>query len=354
MRAQQLRKFRFLLPAAGQLRNQQVPRQRTVRFTLGRPVYTFSSSINTALALYASSLPGTNTSTIKNTLRLVLAEYNPDGSLHDFKNLDESIFRCYLNGEDLVNFQSYGLQFYKTCSSPRTLSTTYFYDVYVVDADGTYAEVPILIAGTYYKRFRPAVYNSISLELVSIPPLQTPSLSVSNQSPAVVRTNSTSATTTLNYMPFLAIFAVGIVVVFLLDFYRYLKYNPDENNDPYYCFKVILLFLIHVVKYVAMGIWLWVLALSTFIFCFYKFQQTVFIILPSPATDTTGIYKTFEAFFYITFSFTIAALVIMIFRLANSVDYFLIDWEKEKEMGKFELGQNKQEVSVWRRVLVVN
>ena len=48
------------------------------------------------------------------------------------------------------------------------------------------------------------------------------------------------------------------------------------------------------------------------------------------------------------------ALIIQVFRLVNNTDYFLIDWEKEKEMGKFEIGKNKKEVSVWRKVLLVN
>ena len=127
-------------------------------------------------------------------------------------------------------------------------------------------------------------------------------------------------------MPFLAVFAVFIVVFFIFHFYRYLKYNPDEKNDPYYCCTVIVLFLIQVVKYVALGIWFWILALSTFCFCFYKFQQTVYLILPSPSNDTSGLYSTFDAFFYITFSFTIVAIFIQFFKIVNYTDYFLIDW----------------------------
>ena len=104
----------------------------------------------------------------------------------------------------------------------------------------------------------------------------------------------------------------------------------------------------------AVGIWFWILALSTFIFCFYKFQQTVYIILPSPSSDNTGLYAAFEAFFYITFSFTMLAIFIVFAKLTFYTDYFMIDWEKEKELGKFEIGQNRKEVSVWRKVLVVN
>ncbi len=48
------------------------------------------------------------------------------------------------------------------------------------------------------------------------------------------------------------------------------------------------------------------------------------------------------------------AIIILIFNLVNNTDYFLIDWEKEKEIGKFPIGHNKKEVSVWRKVLLVN
>lgn len=257
-----------------------------------------------------------------------MAEYNEDGSLNDLKPLDDSIFSCYLNPEDIVNFQSYGLEFYKTCTNTRSFPITYYYEVYVKDSSGNYNEVPVLIGSTYYKRFTPSAYNSIEVSLISIPPIQTPFLTLTNKSPAVISTNSNAESTTINYLPFLAIFAVGIFVFFILDFYRYLRYNPDENNDPYYCFKVILLFLIEIVKFIAGGIWLWLLALSTYCFCFYKFQQTVFLILPSPNNDTTGLYSAFNAFFYITFSFTIVAIFIVFFKLVNQTDYFLIDWEK--------------------------
>ena len=182
----------------------------------------------------------------------------------------------------------------------------------------------------YYKRFTPSAYNSIDVSLISIPPLKTPFFTLTNQSPAVVSTNSNAESTTINYIIFLAIFGVGIMVLFILDFYRYLKYNPDENNDPYYCCKVVVLFLIQIVKFIAGGIWLFMFAFSTYCFCFYKFQRTVYIILPSPSNDTMGLYATFGAFFYITFSFTIVAIFIIFFKMVNQTDYFLIDWEKEK------------------------
>ena len=100
--------------------------------------------------------------------------------------------------------------------------------------------------------------------------------------------------------------------------------------------------------------WLWLLLLSGFCFCFYKFQQTIYLIIPSPSNDSTGLYSIFMAMFYITFSFTVVAIFIMMFNLVNSTDYFLIDWEKEKELGKFEINKNRKEVSVWRKVLLVN
>lgn len=306
--------------------------ERTVSVLIFSPVYTFSSQITDSISLYASSIMGTNTSTVKNTFKFILAEYNLDGSLNDLKPLDGSIFSCYLNGQDIVKFQSFGLNFYKTCSTSRTFSSTYFYDVYIVSANGTYAQVPIQINNVYYKRFTPTAYNTISLTFVTQPPMQVPYLSLSNSSSPKISTYSNASNSSLNYLPFFIIFAVLMIVCLVPNFYRYMKYNPDQHNDPYYCFKAIALLLIYLVKYVAVTIWLWLLCLSAYCFCFYKFQQTVYLILPS--SDVNGLYSSFRAFYYVTFSFTIVAIFILLFNMTNYTDYFLIDWQKDKEMAR--------------------
>jgi hypothetical protein len=59
------------------------------------------------------------------------------------------------------------------------------------------------------------------------------------------------------------------------------------------------------------------------------------LILPDPSNDTSGLYKSFEAFYYVNFSLMIVAIFILMFNLTNYTDYFLIDWEKEKELGRF-------------------
>ena len=143
---------------------------------------------------------------------------------------------------------------------------------------------------------------------------------------------------------------VVMVVLLAINFYKYNRYNPDENNDPFYCFKVLLYLAVYLVKYVAVCMFLWTFCLSAYCFCFYKFQETVFLILP----NSGDFNKMFEAFYYTTLSFTLVAMLIMAFNLVTRTDYFLIDWEKEKDIGKFELGKNKKEASVWRKVLLVN
>lgn len=85
-------------------------------------------------------MPGTNTSTVKNTLSFILIEYNVDGSINDIKPLDNSIFTCYLSDQDIVDLQSLGGVVLKKCSSiVNKFPVQYFYDVYVKNADGTYA-----------------------------------------------------------------------------------------------------------------------------------------------------------------------------------------------------------------------
>jgi hypothetical protein len=150
-----------------------------------------------------------------------------DGSLNDFKAMDGSIFSCTLNNDDIVRFMSFWLNFYKQCTTAVTFTNTYYYDVYVIDASGNYNEVPLLINGVYYKRFTPTAYNNIELDYMSAPPLNTPYITLTNQTTVVIKNNSNVLNTTLSYLPFLAIFGVFIFVAFVLDFYRYMRYNPD-------------------------------------------------------------------------------------------------------------------------------
>lgn len=57
--------------------------------------------------------------------------------------------------------------------------------------------------------------------------------------------------------------------------------------------------------------------------------------------------------FYAMLAITSISLWIVIYNLGE-VDYFLIDWEKDKVLGKFDANKRKRETSVWRRVLLVN
>ena len=141
--------------------------------------------------------------------------------------MDNSIFACYMNQGDVVSFMSFGLNFYKQCSTAKTFANLYYYEVYVVDSLGALNEVPLFISNTYYKRFLPSAYNSIELILLSSPPLQTPYLTLSSKTPAVISSNSNALSTTLNYMPFLAVVGVVMIVSFIIDFFRYMRYNPD-------------------------------------------------------------------------------------------------------------------------------
>lgn len=57
--------------------------------------------------------------------------------------------------------------------------------------------------------------------------------------------------------------------------------------------------------------------------------------------------------FYVQMVIMVISLWIVIYSLGD-VDFFLIDWEKEKDISKFDVNKQKKEVSVWRRVLLVN
>lgn len=146
--------LQLLLPISGNAYAQHL--KRHVLSLSFSPTYTFSSLITTSLSIYGSPVAGTNTSTVKNTLNFILIEYNADGSVNDIKPLDNSIFSCYLSGQDIVDLQSIGGVVTKYCyTNTKTFPTQYFYDVYVQNADKTYAEVPIMIGTSIYKRFTP-------------------------------------------------------------------------------------------------------------------------------------------------------------------------------------------------------
>jgi hypothetical protein len=141
-----------------------------------------------------------------------------------------------------------------------------------------------------------------------------------------VKGYSKSADPSLNFTTFLGVFMAGMFVIFIINFYRYMKYNPDENNDPYYCFKAIFLFLVYIVKYLSMGIHIMLVFFTGYVFCFYKFQRTVYLTLIDIGNDTTNLYQMFLAIFYVNFSFLFLAVFIQMFNLTNTTDYFLIDW----------------------------
>lgn len=107
-----------------------------------------------------------------------------------------------------------------------------------------------------------------------------------------------------------------------------MKYNPDETNDPYYVFKAVLLFLLMGLKYWGIGLWIFIFGVSAYAFCFYKFQETVYLLLPDPVTDWLEYYDPFMAVFYVQFSFVLISVFLLIYDLGVTTDYFLIDWEK--------------------------
>lgn len=125
--------------------------------------------------------------------------------------------------------------------------------------------------------------------------------------------------------PFI-VFNVGIAVIFILNLYKYMKYNPDENNDPYYCFKALFLFFLMAVKHWGIGLWIWLLGSSAYCFCFYKFQQTVFLLLPDMFTQWAGYYDPFMILFYIQFGFVLFSVILFIYDIGTTTDYFMVDW----------------------------
>ena len=125
--------------------------------------------------------------------------------------------------------------------------------------------------------------------------------------------------------PFI-VYNVGLLIILIINFYRYLKYNPDETNDPSYMFKMIGVLFLMGIKFWAIGMWIFLFGASAYCFCFYKFQQTVFLLLPDMVSNWYPYYHSFMALFYVQFSFMFISVFLLFYDLSSSTDYFLIDW----------------------------
>lgn len=146
-------------------------------------------------------------------------------------------------------------------------------------------------------------------------------------SPQITTTSKTDVINLTLLAPFI-VFNVALLFIFIVNFYKYMKYNPDENNDPYFFFKVLLIFFLMAIKHWGIGLWIWLFGVSMYCFCFYKFQQTVYLLLPDIFTQWFGYYDPFMIVFYIQFGFVLVSVFLLIYDLASTTDYFLIDWEK--------------------------
>lgn len=106
----------------------------------------------------------------------------------------------------------------------------------------------------------------------SDPPLTVPYLNYTTQDTPTIVTESRSSSVNITLTAPFIIFNIGILVIFIINFYKYIKYNPDETNDPYYVFKLILMFFLTAIKHWGLGLWIFLFGLSAYAFCFFKFQ----------------------------------------------------------------------------------
>lgn len=100
---------------------------------------TTDSGVNSSIGIYASSVYGTDSTTVKNKLNFMVLEYNKYGELRDIKPLGPEILPCLSTQEDAVQFQSFGLNLFKTCLiADLQPSSSLYYDIYVLNSDSNY------------------------------------------------------------------------------------------------------------------------------------------------------------------------------------------------------------------------
>lgn len=66
-------------------------------------------------------------------------EYNKFGELRDIKPFGPDQLPCIATEEDVIKFQSFGLNLAKKCNTGDVQANTpYYYDIYVLNSDNNY------------------------------------------------------------------------------------------------------------------------------------------------------------------------------------------------------------------------
>ena len=79
---------------------------------------------------------------------------------------------------------------------------------------------------TYYKRYYKNGYNSVQMTFRSVPPLSVPYLTLTTKgSPDITTSSKMDSINLVTTGPFIA-FNVVSLLLFLISFYKYMKYNP--------------------------------------------------------------------------------------------------------------------------------
>ena len=185
---------------------------------------------------------------------------------------------------------------------------------------------------TYYKRYYKNDYNSVQITYRFVPPLSVPYIALSQKgTPDITTTSKTDVINLVVTGPFIA-FNVVSLLLFLISFYKYMKYNPYNEQDPYIFFKVIFIFFLKAMRHWGITLWIWLFGASAYCFCFYKFQQTVYLLLPDTVTQWLAYYEPFMIVFYLQFGFVFFSVILLIYDLGSATDYFIVDWEKQKDL----------------------
>ena len=148
-------------------------------------------------------------------------------------------------------------------------------------------------------------------------------------------TTSAATSTTIDFLIPLIIFMVLALITFILHFIKYYRYNPSEGYDIFVCCKPLFYFFVIAIKHFSIGLWLYCICLAGYVFCFFKFQQTVYLMLPDTSADWGSFYELFMIIFYIQVGLVLAVCIGTVVDLSQNTDYFLIDWEKDKQLSNF-------------------
>ncbi|CAD8069334.1 unnamed protein product [Paramecium sonneborni] len=351
-----------------------------------------------------------------NKLQFYVIEYYIDGSVSELKPLQNQFQLCSSSYGDTDLASHFGVSYRNDCNLDFTkyLENNYktvFYSIWIKDIDGSFIQIPIKIAGydgngsgeaetdygyantkflwrffmvdnlkspseiIYAQTIRLISYLSTKEEdktflpyfyVIYSDPITITNIQTEKYYPVFYRHNYYQAQTSFYTVAtaLLIVAHVLIIIIWFIRIYIWSKRNPSYTGQNDWCMYLTIKSFYVLLDTWAEVIFYYLAIFTGYLFCFYKFQQTIYILMP-PLSDYENNYRPFEILFFMMFACRLISMFNLILRQAD-VQVFFVDWEKSEVLRPRELAdkldnnvlkmvesaQTKQ--SAWRMILIAN